>query len=736
MAPALAAQYPIIKTYAGTGLDDPMATLRADLTPRGFHAQVLSSQPGGTFYIDPLDAANPAQGMVSYWRQDLLRPAGSMARSGCQVVAPAGSTRQPVAAQPSETSRRGQTVVGQTLRTYRLALAATGEYTAFAGGTVADALAAITTSVNRVTGVYEKELGVRLELVANNTQLIYTDGATDPYLNVDGTRMLAQNQINTDNVIGTANYDIGHVFSTGGGGVAALASVNSPTQKAHGVTGSPSPVGDAFDIDYVAHEMGHQFGGLHPFNGNMAACGGGSRTAGTAWEPGSGSTIMGYAGICAAQDLQPNSDAYFHGGNLAEMIAFINTTSAVLDSTGNMPPVVSTPANKLIPANTPFRLTATATDLNGDALTYSWEEFDRGAAGAPLTPASTQVPAATPPLFRSWSPVASPTRYFPRLSELRLNTVAFGEALPSVARLLRFRCTVRDQHVSAGLGRIVGGVNQSDTVALTVVDTGAPFVVTSPDSAIVVHGGAGLPVTWNVAGTTANGINSLLVDILLSTDGGLTFPIILASGLPNSGFAVVTLPTSLTSAARIMVASADNYFFNISKTDFEIAPMAIGPAITGFYPTSGTSGTVVTLTGANFTGATSVLINGVSMPFTVISATSISFTVPVGATSGPITVVTAQGTGVSVGIFQLRVTGRADELAAATFFLWPNPARGTVNVQHAGGRVTLQLLDLTGREVRRTDTDATGAASLSTAALPAGVYVVRVGSQVRRLVVE
>ncbi len=299
---------------------------------------------------------------------------------------------------------------GGTLRTYRAAIAATGEYTTFHGGTVAGGLAGIVTTLNRVNGVYERDLSVRMILIANNNLIVYTNGATDPYTNGNGSTMLGQNQSNLDSVIGTANYDIGHVVSTGGGGVATLNSPCNATTKARGVTGSGSPIGDPFDIDYVAHEMGHQFGGNHTFNGGTGSCAGGNRSAANAFEPGSGSTIQAYAGICGSEDLQNNSDDYFHVRSLEEMVAFTNGTSCDLEPpNGNTAPAATPAAACTIPANTPFSLTGSATDVNGDGLTYTWEEYDLGAAGPPNTDNGAR------PIFRSYLPGTSPTRYFPSL---------------------------------------------------------------------------------------------------------------------------------------------------------------------------------------------------------------------------------------------------------------------------------------------------------------------------------
>ncbi len=296
LAPDLAAQFPEIKTYQVQGLDDPTATGRLDRTPAGFHAMILAA--ANVVFIDPY-SRNDTTNYLSYYKHDFVPSAAELKARGLEEFDPASGP--PAEAKPASTLASGP-----TLRTYRLAVAATGEYTAFHGGTVAQAQAAIVTSINRVDGVYEREVAVRFTLI-NNTAIIYTNGATDPYTNNNGSAMLSENQTNLTNVVGAANYDIGHVFSTGGGGIASLGSVCNSSRKAQGVTGSPSPVADAFDIDYVAHEMGHQFGGNHTFNGTTGSCGGGNRSAGAAYEPGSGTTIMAYAGICGAEDLAPHS---------------------------------------------------------------------------------------------------------------------------------------------------------------------------------------------------------------------------------------------------------------------------------------------------------------------------------------------------------------------------------------------------------------------------------------------
>ncbi|HHZ81684.1 MAG TPA: hypothetical protein EYN64_03025, partial [Flavobacteriales bacterium] len=346
---------------------------------------------------------------------------------------------------------------GTILRTYRLALACTGEYAAYHGGTDVGVMSAMNTSMARVNGVFERDVCIRMVLVPNNNNLIFFNSGSDPYSNGNGSAMLAQNQTTCDDVIGYNNYDIGHVFSTGGGGVAYL---QAPCggNKAGGVTGQTAPVNDPFDIDYVSHEMGHQWGANHTQNNSC------NRSSGAAFEPGSASTIMGYAGICSP-NLQPNSDDHFHNHSINEMISFTvngggNSCSIPFDTNNNIPTVVAHGGGSTIPANTPFELIATGNDSDGDPITYNWEEYDLGPSTAGGDNNLTN-PSGNQPIFRSWSSTTSATRVFPRITDLVNGTTTIGEHMPTYSRGLQFKCSVRDN-------RAGGGAFTDDLISISV----------------------------------------------------------------------------------------------------------------------------------------------------------------------------------------------------------------------------------------------------------------------------
>lgn len=555
MEQGLAKHYPGIRTYAGRALDDPTMTLRFDLTPQGFHAMLFTLQHGAVF-IDPLYQGQDRRYQV-YAKKDFVPPAHKTFSCAFQGQ-PAGDHAPMV---PQGNRRFGDC----QLRTYRLALSCSAEYAQFHGGSVPLVLGAMVTTMNRINGVYEREFAVRMNLVANNDTLVFLDAETDPFTNDDVGAMLGENQTIIDSLIGPEHYDIGHVFGTGGGGVAGYGVVCSPGAKAIGVTGLGAPVGDPFDIDYVAHEIGHQFAGSHTFRG----CGNNNENDPTALEPGSGSTIMAYAGICG-DNVQSNSNDYFHGYNLEEMSNFIafggGNTCGQQTPLNNMPPDVTNRGQVyVIPVGTPFFLTAEATDPDNDTLTYCWEQFDYE-----LSPQPPQPDNDGGPNFRTISPSLSPTRYFPALAALINDGPFTWEVLPTVARDMNFRVSVRDNAPG-------GGCTDHGSVAVTVSDAAGPFVVINPDTAGIrwTAGGQEM-VYWKVANTQLAPVSCSEVDILLSTDGGLSFPIVLAAGVANQGFYAVDVPDLNTSSARVMVVGAGNIFFDISNNNFSIEAPASG----------------------------------------------------------------------------------------------------------------------------------------------------------------
>ncbi|MEM7392089.1 MAG: reprolysin-like metallopeptidase, partial [Verrucomicrobiota bacterium] len=521
-----------------------------DMSPNGFHAQVLS--PNGNWYIDPW-WKNDTSFYSCYTKKDLAGKHFSCSFDGSKIDPRIREARK---ARPSATDL----TTGSTRRTYRLSVTGQGEYTVFFGG-VAAAMNGIVTTMNRVNGIYERDMAVRMQLVANNNLIVYPNPATDPFSANDSSgTTLSENQSNTDAVIGNGNYDIGHIFNTGGGGLAGLGVVCFNSQKAEGATGSNFPMGDPFDVDFVSHELGHQFGADHTFNGTQGSCGG-NRNASTAYEKGSGTTIMSYAGICGSDNVQPNANDYFHAGSLEQMNAYLNSESCeVSNATGNTPPSVNAGANYTIPRNTPFTLTATGTDANGDTLTYCWEQMDLGAAQV-LTAADN----GQSPLFRSRPPTTDPSRTFPELADILSNTSDNDEVLPTLARTMTMRVTARDNRAN-------GGGTDSDETSITVNNGSGPFVVTFPNTAVSISGMQN--VTWNPANTQNAPVSTPNVNILLSTDGGLTFPTTLAANTPNDGSQMVTLPVINTTTARIKIEGAGNIFFDISNVNFTITPGA------------------------------------------------------------------------------------------------------------------------------------------------------------------
>ncbi|MCW1963873.1 reprolysin-like metallopeptidase [Chryseobacterium viscerum] len=553
MAPGLASQFPQIITFTGQGVDDQYATIKLDFTELGFHAQIKSVVAGDT-YIDPY-AKQDINNYIIYKKSDLIDKNPRSCGVKDEDDSPLGKKNAQKTVSPS---------VGTQIRVFRFAVACTNQYAKAATGsatpTVAQTLSAIVTSVNRVNGVYEQEVASRLVLVDSETNVIFTNSATDPFTGNDAAgTLINESQTQIDALIGNANYDIGHTFSTGGGGLAGLGVICNNSNKGRGITGSPNPVGDPYDIDYVAHEVGHQFGGPHTFNATTGSCGGGNRSATNAVEPGSGITIMAYAGICGStNNLAANSIPTFHTKSFQSITAKVqSTTCQVTIPSNNFPPSVNAGGDFTIPKSTPFRLEGSATDIDNNPLTYSWEQNDVGPAG------DWNAPTGNAAIFRSYVPVTVPYRYFPKLTDVINGTVSKGEVRPSYARTMEFRLTVRDNNAGCA------GVTNDDAI-ITVDGNSGPFNVTAPTTAVNWAGNSTQTITWDVANTTAFPVNCATVNIFLSTDGGLTYPTLILGSTPNDGSQTVTIPNVTTTQARIMVAAETNVFYNINPINFTI----------------------------------------------------------------------------------------------------------------------------------------------------------------------
>jgi hypothetical protein len=562
MAPELTAKYPEISSYLVQSERNGLISGRIDLSPSGFHG--ILHTPGGTVYIDPWTAGDLDQLMV-YTRSEFMASTGKR-REDCDVrmmgIGKDGTADGPGILEDGKVTQRIGPPFGPTRRNYSLALACTGEYGQFHGGTVSSVLSAMNTSINRINSIVEPELAIRLTLIPDNEDLIFLNGATDPYTNSNGGAMLSQNQTTIDGIIGFNGYDIGHVFSTGGGGVAYLGSVCT-SFKAGGVTGLPAPVGDPFDVDYVAHEMGHQFGCNHTFNNSCS----GNRSSADAYEPGSGSTIMSYSGICAP-NLQNFSDDVYHVHSMIEGSDYLHSgfgnTCATQVSSGNSAPTVSVGLSTFsIPKETPFELVATASDPNpSNTLSYSWEQYNLGPATA-SGDNNLDNPSGTAPCIRAFAPVSSPVRVIPKLDKLLSNQISFGEHLPDYSRIMTFKCEVRDNNPGCG-GVAVG------TKTFFIDASTGPFLVTYPNTAITRPGNSNLTVLWDVAGTDGGNVDCSEVDIYCSLDGGYTWPHLIGEAVPNNGSAEVLLPAEESTQARIKIKGHGSIFFDVSNANFTL----------------------------------------------------------------------------------------------------------------------------------------------------------------------
>ncbi len=597
MHPDLAAKYPEIKSFAGVGADNPLLRVRIDYGTKGLRGIIDS--PDGQIYIDPYIAGNNTN-YLTYFKKD--RPITDLEKSlghgehSHKIADPSldfkGGPNSPFKSNTPPSSDPAFSPVGDPveLKVYRTAVATTGQFGLGQGGTVASALSEVVYGVSRLNFIFERETAVRFELVPNNDQIIFVDPNTDPYNGPNVSNYFTQNTTTLNSIIGVDNYDIGHLFAPSGcqsngnsvagtsGGTGIICSNN----KARGVSCTNNP-SDNFYFGVLAHEVGHQLGASHTWNNCTPFLNGTDPnnpnsnpqiSIGNAYEPGGGTTIMSYAGVCGSNNAQFGSDDYLHV-NSVEAINFFTregngNTCGSLVATDNIEPDVTIPYEHgfYIPISTPFQLTGSASDANAnDTLTYCWEQYNTG----PISPLGQ--PMGTAPAFRSYPPTENPTRIFPQLPVIINNQNTVVEVLPTYNRNLTFRLTVRDSKWG-------GGGTVWEQIIFNATDAAGPFLVDYPNTSTQLEGGTYVDILWDVANTDVSPVNSQRVNIMLSNDGGFTYPFTLAEQVPNTGSFQVTIPNISTNQARVKVEAADNIFFDISNQNSTItAPTQPGYSV-------------------------------------------------------------------------------------------------------------------------------------------------------------
>ena len=663
--PALQARFPEIRAFSGKGITDRYATLKLSISPQGIQGMVFRTDKDNEF-IEPYSQDHTVYAVFKSQRVKGQLPwtCSTDDRHMASVIA----SRNPAGSNFTESS------AGQ-LKTMRLAQSVTAEYSNYFGATSAAqvglVLAAINNTLTRCNGVYEKDLALHLNLIASTTDVIYYDAATDPYSNAAtgaGGAWNGQLQATLTSVIGDANYDIGHLFgASGGGGNAGCIGCVCGSGKGSGFT-SPAdaiPAGDNFDIDYVVHEVGHQLGANHTFSMSLEG-------SGVNKEVGSGITIMGYAGI-TNQDVAPHSIDIYHETSIEQIQNNLATKSCPVTTSitaNNATPVVAPLASWTIPITTPFALTGTATDANpGDALTYCWEQNDNSPVSGNASVASPTKAAG--PNWLSFSPTASGTRLMPKLSTILAglsvtpvlpggDAIANIEALSSVARTLNFRLTVRDNSPYVSTGAIKVGQTAFADMTVTVSSAVGPFLITTQNSAVSYTAGSTQTVTWSVNGTTGAPTNTANVKISWSSDGGLTFPTVLAASTANDGTENITIPAGTTTTGRIKVEAIGNIYFDINNANITVTP-PVNDFVFGTSVATPAACPATTATATVPTTVTGTFVTPIVLAATagVPAGTTVTFA-PNPLTPGSSAVATLNNAGtLSAGTYTVTVTGTA-----------------------------------------------------------------------------
>jgi len=559
MSEGLQSKFPGIKSYIGNGVDNPASVVRFSITSVGLNAMILKST-GDSIYINPYIVGNEYYKVYSTDKLPISEPYECQTEELSRVA----KTSIPALGKKSVMVNDGK------LRKFRLAIAVTGEYSQYhltrlgiSSSTTDEekkevVLSVIISTMTNVISIFERDLGITMNLVANNSEIIFLDPNTDNLTN-NSYNIFNEAQEVITNIIGFENYDIGHTFSSGiDGGIATFPSACNSQSKATAASGSGTPIGYNFE-NLIKHEMGHQLGANHTFNGVTEL--GDINPSDTRVEPGSGSTIMSYPGTCV-DNVQLERDNYFHFVSIREIRNEITTSyseCATIETIGNNPPEIQEIPNYVVPVSTPFAISVNATDSNNNQLTYTVEQLDNELAVAP--PVST---ATEGPLFRSIPPNLSSIRYFPDQK-----TVIDGklgntwEVLPSISRTIKLGVLVRDNNTA-------GGQTVSEETTLTFDGKSGPFKVTTQNESTLWFTKTTETIRWNVAETNLSVVNCTNVNILLSTDGGYTFPIVLAENTLNDGVQEIEVPDITTATARIKVESVGNIFYSININDIAI----------------------------------------------------------------------------------------------------------------------------------------------------------------------
>ena len=531
--------------------------MSCDISPSGFHAAVYDGS--NSYYLEPVEASMPDQLQIFYGKNSLLP------KTKCHFQ-DKGTKHKHDLFDPLGTEMANVKAPNMK-RTYRLALVAGGEFSGQFGGSPfseTDVLNALASGVNTINPIYLRDLGIEFILVSTE-DLVFQNAASDPFDPVDQFAMIGECHNQCNLAIGNGAYDVGHlVLWSNTGGLASYAAVCQNGYKGEGFSGSSSS-NKVLWVDYVCHELGHQFASDHNFAADCL----GNSVDNFRFEPGEGSSIMSYANVCGSSNqYRSSSDPFFHYASIAQIQYYLGFTSCAQTAFGNFSdPVVDAKSDITIPKETPFILVGNASDGNDAAstLTYNWEQYE---GNGPIASGSPDCNSNDSPLFRYRVPVSESYRHFPAYLQVLNgnNNGATWEQLPCSSGDMLFSMAVRDNNPN--FGRVA-----HQTMSVTVANTG-PFDVTAP------NGGESYAdnttVTWTVNGTNSH---CPLVDVLLSFDGGNSFTVI-ADGVANDGSENIDFPM-VSTAARVLVRCdvdgdfrSGSTFYDTSDGNFSITQVA------------------------------------------------------------------------------------------------------------------------------------------------------------------